>query len=139
MAVVIPYIRITNLSQAYDFYQEWLGFKELWSESIGDEENLQNDYLYPSLMKFRHETLGIDVLLSEHSSDGQPGGVVLIDQIDDVRKFLTDLMEKELGFQEPVLEEPNFWIQAYQITITDPFGNRLIFRERPVRETPWIP
>ena len=67
--------------------------------------------------------------LSGHHGDGSPGARIRID-CDDVDAYQKDLLAKQYKYARPGVEELEW---GREVSIADPFGNRLIFWERTTR------
>jgi uncharacterized glyoxalase superfamily protein PhnB len=110
----IPILRIFDVDKAMEFYIEWLGFKEDWKHQFEADT--------PFYIQISKENLTIH--LSEHHGDGTPGSRIFID-CNGLSEFLQTL--KPYKYYRPNIcrEEWN----ANSMSVTDPFGNVLIFTE----------
>ena len=112
----IPVLRVFDHALAKRFYVDWLGFKVDWEH--------QFDSTAPHYLQVSR---GRAVLhLSEHYGDCSPGGKVLI-RVDDVESFHRELESRPNANMRPGLETEEWG--ARTVTVTDPFGNQIVFNE----------
>jgi len=109
-----PILRMFDDIKAKEFYIDFLGFKVDWEHRV--EAGLP---LYVQISKD-----GCVIHLSKHHGDGCPGAAVSI-QTDELEEFQRALMEKQYKHARPGIETMPWGSQ--DMTITDPFGNRLTF------------
>ncbi|MEP6567292.1 MAG: glyoxalase superfamily protein, partial [Mesorhizobium sp.] len=64
--------------------------------------------------------------LSEHHGDGAPGSHIRI-ETDDIAGLHHELTARNYRFARPGLEQTPW--KTKEVTVTDPFGNRLTFYE----------
>jgi catechol 2,3-dioxygenase-like lactoylglutathione lyase family enzyme len=123
MPVVKPILRIFDYAKAEEFYMHWLGFRVDW---VYEQEGLPV-YLQVSM--------GDIVLhLSEHHGDASPGARVFIDDYINLQAYHQQLIDKDYKYNRPGIYVP-FWDEgALEMTVHDPFGNRLTFVERGVQK-----
>ena len=119
MATVKPILRIFDYQKALEFYVEWLGFRIDW------EHRPEGSPAYLQVTRG-----DITLHLSEHHGDGSPGGRVFIDDFQGLPPFHQHLLAQEYKHNLPGLETPLYDPTALEMTVTDPFSNRLIFVER---------
>ncbi len=111
---VTPILRIFDQAYARAFYLEFLGFEVNWEHRF--EEGLP---LYMEISR------GDCVLhLSEHNGDCCPGAAVRIEVVG-LQKFHAELIAKDYPNARPELNKMPWG--SWDMPITDPFGNRLIF------------
>jgi hypothetical protein len=115
---VIPILRIFDLAKMREFYLEFLGCTIDWEH--GTEEGLPR-YLQVSRGAFR-------LHLSEHHGDASPGARIYI-EAKGVAELHAELSAKKYKFNRPGLETTPWGTR--ELEVTDPFGNRLTFAERP--------
>jgi len=115
---VIPVFRIFSVEKAKEFYFDYLGCK-LDFEHRFDERA-------PLFMQVSRD--GLVLRLSEHYGDGSPGAAVTM-HVRGVRALHAELMVKNYGYYRPGLQETFYG--ALQLTLLDPFGNRLMLDELP--------
>lgn len=109
-----PVFRIFDEAKAKEFYLGYLGFNLVFEHRF--ENNLP---LYMSVSK------GDCVIhLSEHHGDCCPGAAVRI-STDDVESFHRELTEESYAYSQPEVQEMPWG--SRDMTVTDPFGNRLTF------------
>lgn len=117
IAAPIPILRIFDEGKAREFYIEFLGFTVNWEHRF--EEDLP---LYMEVEK--HQCV---IHLSGHHGDSTPGARLYI-PIEGVAEYNKELRNKKYKHARPgVCDTP--W-GANEMTVTDPFGNRLTFAER---------
>ena len=109
-----PILRIFDETKALEFYVDFLGFKIDWQHRC--EKNFP---LYLQISR------GECVLhLSEHHGDSTPGSALRI-ETDELEAFQQQLLAKEYAFARPQIQAMPWGSQ--DMTISDPFGNRLVF------------
>jgi uncharacterized glyoxalase superfamily protein PhnB len=109
-----PILRIFDEAKALEFYVDFLGFKIDWQHRF--EANFP---LYLQISR------GECVLhLSEHHGDATPGSALRI-ETDELEVFQQQLLAKEYAFARPQIQAMPWGSQ--DMTISDPFGNRLVF------------
>ncbi|MDX2157439.1 MAG: glyoxalase superfamily protein [Hyphomicrobiaceae bacterium] len=112
---VVPLLRMFDVAKAKEFYVDYLGFVVDFEHRFGD-----NFPLYMGL-----SLAGCRLHLTEHHGDAAPGAHVRID-IDGIETFVADLAAKSYRFAKPGAPDEMPW-GSKEITITDPFFNRLTF------------
>lgn len=119
MKRIVPILRIFDELKAKDFYIDYLEFKLDW------EHRFEADM--PLYMQVSHDDAVIH--LSEHHGDCTPGAAVRIEteQLDELHERIS---LKNYKYARPGIEETPW--HSREMTITDPFGNRLIFVETAV-------
>ena len=110
----IPILRSFDEAKARAFYVHYLGFKVDWEHRF--EPGL------PLYMQLSRD--GTLLHVTEHHGDATPGSALRVD-VGDVDAFLIELQGRPYGNARPgVADQP--W-GSREMTITDPFGNRLTF------------
>lgn len=117
---VVPIFRIFDKEKTVQFYVDWLGFKIDWEHRFAEGMPL-----YMQLSK-----AGIVLHLSEHHGDTVPGGKVYITCCG-LREFHRQLTDKNYSYNKPGLERDG---DTLEMTVIDPFGNKLLFTEKPGTE-----
>ncbi|WP_318615670.1 glyoxalase superfamily protein [Sporosarcina sp. YIM B06819] len=113
--MVIPILRIFDLEKAKDFYVNFLGFTYDWDHQFED-----------GLPVYCQVSLNDIILhLSEHHGDCSPGAAIRI-QVQNVADYHRSL-PKDYRFARPGIEQAPWGTP--EMTVTDPFFNRLIFYE----------
>ena len=119
MATVKPILRIFDYAKALEFYLTWLGFRIDW------EHRPEGSPVYLQI------TLDdVSLHLSEHHGDCAPGARVFIDDYPGLTAFHQQLLAKNYPHNKPGLHTPFYDPTALEMTVIDPFGNRLTFVER---------
>ncbi|WP_434653741.1 VOC family protein [Pseudomonas sp. R3-56] len=109
-----PILRIFDETKALAFYVDFLGFTVDWQHRFGDD--------YPLYVQVSR---GDCVLhLSEHHGDCTPGSALRI-ETDELEAFQQQLMAKQYRYAHPQIQAMPWGSQ--DMTISDPFGNRLVF------------
>jgi uncharacterized glyoxalase superfamily protein PhnB len=109
-----PILRIFDETKALEFYVEFLEFKVDWQHRFE-----------PDLPLYLQISRGDCVLhLSEHHGDATPGSALRI-ETDELEVFQQQLLAKEYSFARPQIQAMPWGSQ--DMTVTDPFGNRLVF------------
>ncbi len=112
----IPVLRIFDETKAREFYLDWLGFK------IEFEHRFEPGM--PLYMGISRDN--IQLHLSEHHGDGVPGANIFI-TCSEIKKFHEELQSRPYKYYRPGLDETFYG--TLQISVQDPFGNRLNFNE----------
>ncbi|KQT53987.1 MULTISPECIES: glyoxalase superfamily protein [unclassified Aureimonas] len=112
----IPILRIFDLPKMREFYLDYLGFSVDWEHRFEPALPL---YLQISRGRAR-------LHLSEHHGDGTPGTALFV-PCKGIEALAADLSAKAYGYARPAIEHAPW--KARTLTVTDPFGNRLIFNE----------
>lgn len=116
LGTVTPILRIFDIAKAQEFYIGFLGFTVLWEHRYG--ENM------PLYMAVGRDDCVLH--LSEHYGDASPGSAVRI-RVADATSLHHELHEKDYRFAKPGLCKTAY--DTREISVTDPFGNRLHFFE----------
>lgn len=111
----IPILRIFDEAKARDHYVGFLGFTLDWEHRFGEN--------FPIYMQVSRDECIIH--LSEHAGDALPGSAVRIEtpQLDE---FCSEVRGKNYKYSKPGNPQDQPW-GTREVSITDPFGNRLIF------------
>ena len=113
---VIPILRIFDEAKALEFYVDFLGFKVDWQHRF--EAN------FPLYLQV---SLGDCALhLSEHHRDASPGAAVRI-QAQGLDAYQQQLAGKDYRYAKPEVEQTSWGTR--EMSIKDPFGNRVVFVE----------
>jgi hypothetical protein len=111
----VPILRTFDEFKAKEFYVDFLGFRIDWEHRFASDLPL---YCQVSRM-------GCVLHLSEHHGDATPGSALRI-KVHGLDELHAELKAKTYRHARPsVVQQP--W--GRDISITDPFGNRLIFSE----------
>jgi uncharacterized glyoxalase superfamily protein PhnB len=122
MLRVIPILRIFDETKAREFYAGFLGFTIDWEHRF--------DAGAPLYMQVSR---GACVLhLSEHYGDASPGGAIRIDTTE-LDAFHAELSAKQYKYARPGINEQPW---GREVSVRDPFGNRLIFSETKMDASP---
>ncbi|MGH6790727.1 MAG: glyoxalase superfamily protein [Pseudolabrys sp.] len=113
---VAPIFRIFSLEKAREFYLDFLGCKVDWEHRF--EANA------PVYMQVSRGNLLLH--LSEHHGDGTPGSVVYV-YMKGIAELHRELNDKNYRHNHPGLEQMPWGMT--QMTVTDPFNNRICFAE----------
>ncbi|MEH7888452.1 glyoxalase superfamily protein [Elizabethkingia meningoseptica] len=114
---IIPVLRMFDYQKAKEFYVDWLGFDILWEHTF--DEN------FPVYMEVQRDNIKFH--LSEHHGDGSPGTHVFI-WCDEIESFHKEISVKNYKYNKPGLEKTFYGALAF--TVTDPFGNNIIFNQK---------
>jgi len=106
-----PVLRIFDVAKAREFYLDFLGFQVDWEHRFGDDFPL---YLQVS-------RAGLTLHLSEHHGDASPGATVFV-TMSGVEALHRELQARPYRYLKPGIESLDW---GRQMTLTDPFGNRL--------------
>ena len=109
-----PILRISDEVKAVEFYVDFLGFKIDWQHRFEPD--------FPLYLQVSH---GECVLhLSGHQGDSTPGSALRI-ETDELEALQQQLLAKQYPFAHPQIQAMPWGSQ--DMTIADPFGNRLVF------------
>lgn len=117
----IPVIRSFDSDRAQAFYIRYLGFRVDWEHRHADHLPL-----YQQISRS-----GCLLHVSEHHGDATPGGRCFI-PMQQLKAFHAELQAKDYPNLNPGIETVPWGLQ---ITLTDPFGNRLTFCEQLAEAT----
>ncbi len=117
MLAATPILRIFDVAAAREFYLGFLEFELQFEHRFGD-----NFPLYMGV--FRDDCT---LHLSEHFGDATPGAHVRI-EVEGLADYCIRLRAKDYRFAKPGLPAQQDW-GSLEMTLTDPFGNRLTFWE----------
>lgn len=113
---VIPILRIFDIAKAKEFYVDYLGFNIDWEHRFE-----------PELPLYMQLTLGtVTIHLSEHHGDCTPGAAIRI-EMSGLHQLHQQLTAKSYRYLRPGIEKTPWELE--EMTLTDPFGNRLVFYE----------
>ncbi len=118
LSAPIPILRIFDEEKAKAFYAGWLGFTVDWEHRFG--------YDFPLYMQVSKD--GCVLHLSEHHGDATPGAHLRIG-CDDIDGFAGWLKDRPYKYARPGDPQDMPW-GTRDLTLTDPFGNRLTFSSR---------
>lgn len=113
---VTPILRIFDVAKAHEFYLGFLGFEVRFEHRFDD-----NAPLYTGIVRD-----GCVLHLSEHHGDGAPGSHIRI-AVADVAGLQREFSDKKYRYARPGLERTPW--NTLEVTVADPFGNRLTFFE----------
>ncbi len=109
-----PVLRIHDEGKALAFYVDVLGFRVDWQHRFE-----------PGFALYLQVSRGDCVLhLSEHEGDAMPGAALRI-ETDELEVFRAQLLDKVSG-DTPIEIQAMPW-GSLDMTLNDPFGNRLVF------------
>lgn len=114
---IIPVIRIFDYQKAIEFYMDWLGFEMVWEHRFESRS--------PAYMEIKKD--GMVFHLSEHHGDATPGSSTFI-RVQGIVEYHRELIDKNYAYNRPGIEKTFY--EAVSFTVTDPFGNRIIFNEK---------
>lgn len=114
-----PILRMFDHEKAVAFYVDWLGFE------VGFEHRFGPDMpRYVGLVRD-----GVELHLTEHHGDTTPGTRVRI-ACDDIDAFYQEIGARPYPHLNPGRPCAQPWGEI-DLTLTDPFGNRLTFYQSP--------
>ncbi|WP_211746013.1 glyoxalase superfamily protein [Paenibacillus sp. Marseille-Q4541] len=116
MNQVTPILRIFHVQTAKTFYVDYLGFKLDFEHQY--DENM------PLYIQVSRDNIRIH--LSEHYGDSTPGSALRI-HVSKLAAYHRQLLSKNNTYSKPGIEKTSWG--ASEVTVIDPFGNRLIFYE----------
>jgi catechol 2,3-dioxygenase-like lactoylglutathione lyase family enzyme len=112
----VPIFRIFSLEKAREFYVDFLGFKVDWEHRFDPD--------FPVYMQVSRD--GLMFHLSEHHGDGTPGSLAYI-YMTGVEALHRELNDKNYRYNRPGLNKQDWGMT--EMTVTDPFNNRITFAE----------
>lgn len=112
-----PVLRIFDEAKAREFYVDFLRFKVEFEHRFGAN--------FPVYLGVSRDTCFLH--LSEHHGDACPGAAVRI-ETDDVAGLAAALAAESYKYAKPGAPQSMPW-GSLELTITDPFGNRLTFHQ----------
>lgn len=112
-----PIFRSFDEAKARAFYIDWLEFDVLFEHRFGPELPL-----YLALKRGAFE-----LHLTEHHGDTTPGTRIRV-CVHEIEAFAADLQDRPYGGANPGAPERQPWGDL-ELTLTDPFGNRITFFE----------
>ena len=116
LGAVTPILRIFDIAKAQEFYVGFLGFEVQWEHRFTDDAPLYTEV----------SRGGCVLHLSEHHGDASPGSAVRV-RVEDIEALHRELTGRNYRFAKPGLCETPW--KTREISVTDPFGNRLHFFE----------
>lgn len=116
LGAVTPILRMFDIAKAREFYLGFLGFEVLFEHRFDDGA--------PLYMAVSRD--GCELHLSEHHGDGSPGISVRV-EVEDIAALHRELIDKAYRYARPGLEETPWGTR--EVSVADPFGNRLHFFE----------
>lgn len=114
----IPILRIFDETKAKEFYIDFLGFRVDWEHRFAED--------LPLYMQVSKDECVIH--LSEHHGDCCPGGAMRI-EMTEIDGFQRELAAKNYKYYRPGIEDMPWG--SRDMSIMDPFGNRLTFFSFP--------
>lgn len=113
---ITPIFRIFDIALAQSFYIDYLGFQLDWQHQFGDN--------FPLYLQVSKDDCIIH--LSEHFGDASPHSAIRI-YWENLSLLHAELDAKNFKFAKPQIEKTDW--ETLELTITDPFSNRIIFWE----------
>lgn len=113
---ITPILRIFDIDVAHNFYMEYLGFHIDWQHKFADN--------FPLYLQISKDDCIIH--LSEHFGDASPHSAIRI-YWENLDALHTELIQKNYKYAKPQVEKTDW--ETLELSITDPFSNRLIFWE----------
>ncbi len=112
----IPLLRTFDEAKTREFYVDFLGFRVDFGHRFGEN--------FPLFLQASRD--GCVLWLSEHHGDACPGAHVAF-TVTGIAAFHAELCAKQYRYATPGLERTDRG--TLDVTVTDPFGNRLTFSE----------
>jgi hypothetical protein len=113
---ITPIFRIFDVALAQSFYMDYLGFQLDWQHQFGEN--------FPLYLQVSKDDCIIH--LSEHFGDASPHSAIRI-YWENLSLLHAELDAKNFKFAKPQIEKTDW--ETLELTITDPFSNRIIFWE----------
>nr|WP_067063101.1 glyoxalase/bleomycin resistance/extradiol dioxygenase family protein [Mucilaginibacter sp. L294] len=118
MTLVKPIFRMFDYAKAIEFYVDWLGFKIDWEY----QDEGAPVYMQLSLRDVQFH-------LSEHHGDASPGSQFRVENFTGLKEYHQLLTGKQYKYNHPGLEVPEWDTNSIEMTVNDPFLNRITFVE----------
>ncbi len=126
LSKITPILRSFDEAKAKEFYVDFLGFKVDFEHRFADDLPL-----YMGISK------GDCVIhLSEHHGDCSPGSAIRI-ETENVDAYQQELIAKQYKYARPGVENQPWG--SREMSISDPFGNRLTFSQTITNEIKGVP
>lgn len=109
-----PVFRIFDENRAKEFYVDYLGFVIQWEHRFEDGLPLY----------FEAARDNVTIHLTEHHGDCCPGGAVRL-TTDNLVELHKELSDRDYGFARPGIDDTPWGTK--EMSVKDPFGNRLTF------------
>jgi len=116
---IIPVFRVFDYNKTIEFYVNWLGCSITW------EHRPENSPFY-----LRMSLRGLPFDLSEHHGECSPGARFSIADFEGLQQYHASLLSKNYPYNRPGLERVEWAPDTLEMTVTDPFSNRIIFNEK---------
>jgi O-methyltransferase involved in polyketide biosynthesis len=116
---LIPVFRVFDYNKTIEFYVNWLGCTIEW------EYRPENSPFY-----LRMSLRGLPFDLSEHHGECSPGARFSIADFEGLRKYHEELLFKNYTYNRPGLERVEWAKDTLEMTVIDPFSNRITFNEK---------
>jgi catechol 2,3-dioxygenase-like lactoylglutathione lyase family enzyme len=116
--MTIPVLRVSDYDAASAFYAGWLGFKI-------DQEQRPDDG--PFLLRLTLKDYTLQLI---QSPPGAAGSWVILAGFKNLVAYRKLMSMKDVPYAKPVLRQAPGEANTLSMTLMDPFGNRLEFRER---------
>ena len=116
-ARTVPVLRIFDVAKAREFYLDFLGFVVDWEHRHADD--------LPLYMQVSRG--GLTLHLTEHHGDACPGSSVYV-YATGLEALHAEVSSKAYRYNRPGLQDQPWGMR--ELTVQDPFGNRLRFGER---------
>lgn len=113
---ITPVLRSFDEVRAREFYLGFLGFELVFEHRFGE-----NSPLYMGVARGDAE-----LHISEHYGDATPGAQIRV-RVDDVVAYASELSAKNYRNAKPGTDCPPTEWGTREVTISDPFGNKLTF------------
>ena len=114
---VVPVLRMFDVAKAREFYLDYLGFTLDFEHRFGDN--------FPLYMGVSRDACTLH--LTEHHGDVCPGSHIRI-ETHDIGALAAGLAAKDYRYAKPGAPTETPWATR-ELSITDPFGNRLTFTQ----------
>jgi uncharacterized glyoxalase superfamily protein PhnB len=115
----VPILRIFDEAKAREFYIDFLRFIVDWEHRFAPD--------LPLYMQISRD--GCVLHLSEHYGDSTPGAAIRI-ETSDLSSLHAELTSRHYKYARPGVDEQPW---GREMSVRDPFGNRLTFSAAPER------
>lgn len=119
MATITPVFRVFDYEKTLEFYIGWLGCKIEWEHRPEGA---------PFYMRLSIQDVHFD--LSEHHGECSPGGRFTIADFKGLEAYHRQLLDKKYPYMRPGLEKVEWDPTTLEMTVIDPFYNRILFNEK---------
>ena len=113
-------MRVFDRAKTIEFYMDWLGFKIEY-----EYKPMENAPFY-----MRVSLRDVIIELTEHHGECSPGALVHVEEFAGLEAYYAELYAKDYRYGKPGLNRVDWQPGLIDLTVIDPFNNRIIFSEK---------